>query len=643
MGARKIKRMKKAVKNKNIKISVITPSFNSGKYIERAIKSVIEQNYKNFEHIIIDGGSTDGTIETLKKFKHLKWISEPDKGQADAMNKGFKKNTGDVIVYLNADDYFFPEAFSSVIGEFKKGADFVMGNILVKSLRLGCEFINVPRTTLEGMLRHWEPNAFSHNSLGYFYTRRVQESCPFNSKNNITMDMEFLLDAASKFSFVKVEKVLGCFEDGVNTTTGKSQAKLDYWHPDMFPYMDKYLLLLSEAERSKFLGERRKGFALMQAHMNRLNQSDFKFISAEDLPLISVIMPTYNCAKYICRSIDSILSQELKNIEIIIIDDVSTDGTIDLLKRNYANNPLIKIISQLKNERQGVARNRGLDLAKGKYIFFMDSDDWIEKGCLLHLSSIAEKYNAEMVACGIDKVWEGGRSEWYHSCAFSCKGGREALYYLADYQIGSVVWNKLYLRQFIEDNKLRFITSYCHEDVMFTASAVYLCKKYISINDLYYKYFQRETSTINSRQSEFHLKSHLRLYFDMVSFIEQIRLCDDPEGEKLCQSLLKAHCSNEVFPRIVNYVKTRTASEWERECQIACCEIFGVKGYALASFMIDAMKQRDTRQVVLTEENHEEKTGLKKFIKKHFDFIVHSKLRRPLKRVYYAFKLNKFE
>src|ERR1035437_5893645 len=168
------------MKEKPLKISVITPSFNSGKSIERAIKSVLAQDYKNFEHIIMDGGSKDGTVEILKKYKHLRWVSESDGGQADAINKGFQRSTGDIIACLNADDYFFPGAFSAVIEEFKKGSEFVVGDVLVKSPRQKATFINVPRITLEGMLRHWEPNAFSHNPVGYFYTRRVQESCPFN-------------------------------------------------------------------------------------------------------------------------------------------------------------------------------------------------------------------------------------------------------------------------------------------------------------------------------------------------------------------------------------------------------------------------------------------------------------------------------
>ena len=84
-----------------------------GNYIEDAIQSVLKQNYKNFEHIIIDGNSTDNTIEILKKYKHLKWISEKDEGQSDALNKGFKRCTGDIIGWLNSDDYYLEDTFNT--------------------------------------------------------------------------------------------------------------------------------------------------------------------------------------------------------------------------------------------------------------------------------------------------------------------------------------------------------------------------------------------------------------------------------------------------------------------------------------------------------------------------------------------------
>ena len=112
------------------KISVLTPSYNQGSYIEENIQSVLNQNYPNFEHIIIDGGSTDGTVAILKKYPHLKWVSEKDRGQADALNKGLAMATGEIIGWINSDDFYENNVFREVADEFdSEGVQWVVGNL----------------------------------------------------------------------------------------------------------------------------------------------------------------------------------------------------------------------------------------------------------------------------------------------------------------------------------------------------------------------------------------------------------------------------------------------------------------------------------------------------------------------------------
>jgi glycosyltransferase involved in cell wall biosynthesis len=107
------------------KISIITPSYNQGQFLEETILSVLNQGYPNLEHIIIDGGSTDNSIEIIKKYQeHLTyWVSEPDKGQSDAINKGFSIATGEILAWLNSDDIYMPGALIAVAEFFNKNED----------------------------------------------------------------------------------------------------------------------------------------------------------------------------------------------------------------------------------------------------------------------------------------------------------------------------------------------------------------------------------------------------------------------------------------------------------------------------------------------------------------------------------------
>ena len=98
------------------RISIVTPNYNGGKYLEQTIQSILSQNYPNLEYIIIDGGSTDHSIDIIKKYERQLsyWISEPDKGLYDAIQKGFDKTTGDIIAWINSDDLYHPNAFYTV-------------------------------------------------------------------------------------------------------------------------------------------------------------------------------------------------------------------------------------------------------------------------------------------------------------------------------------------------------------------------------------------------------------------------------------------------------------------------------------------------------------------------------------------------
>jgi glycosyltransferase involved in cell wall biosynthesis len=174
-----------------MKVSVITPSFNSRKYIRGNIESLLSQTTGDIEHIVVDGGSRDGTVDVLKMYPHLKWVSEPDGGMYDAINRGIRMSAGDVVAYLNVDDRYFPDTINKVAIAFEDNpdVDFIYGD---------CEYIDEKGAALFTM----RPLSYlwARHSLGllwcqpsWFWRRRVQEKAGFfDPRLRYVGDVEFM-------------------------------------------------------------------------------------------------------------------------------------------------------------------------------------------------------------------------------------------------------------------------------------------------------------------------------------------------------------------------------------------------------------------------------------------------------------------
>ena len=208
-------------------ISVLTPCLNAVTYLPRAIESVRSQQYGNWEHIVVDGGSTDGTKQFLEGSQHIRWISERDHGQSNAMNKAFALAQGDIIVYLNADDELAPGALGLVADHF---ADHPEAAMVVGDLRqeLGAE-VHVHRPSLEysDILAYWK-FLFPLNPACYYYRRKVQKMVgPFPDEESLTMDYWFLLRALERFRTDRLPIVLGTYHyHGANKARDINEARV---------------------------------------------------------------------------------------------------------------------------------------------------------------------------------------------------------------------------------------------------------------------------------------------------------------------------------------------------------------------------------------------------------------------------------
>ena len=188
----------------DLKISIITPSYNQGEYIKDTVESILSQSYKNIEHIVFDGCSTDKTIEVLKKYKHLDWVSEKDKGQTDAINKGFKKAKGDILCYLNSDDMLLPDSLGFVADYFSKnkGIDLIYGNCIFTDTDLnviktrGSEDFNLRRLLYLGYSYIQQPSTFFRRSV-------FEDIGPLDEELDYVMDYDYWIRAAKSGKVLK--------------------------------------------------------------------------------------------------------------------------------------------------------------------------------------------------------------------------------------------------------------------------------------------------------------------------------------------------------------------------------------------------------------------------------------------------------
>ncbi|OGU46776.1 MAG: hypothetical protein A2X68_03530 [Ignavibacteria bacterium GWC2_56_12] len=182
-----------------MKISVITPSFNHGEFIEDTIRSVANQDHDDIEHIVVDGGSTDSTLATLKKYPRVRWVSEQDSGQGNAINKGFAMATGDVLAWLNADDYYEENVFGRIIAYFKDHPDcmFLYGDLtFVDKLGRPLNKYTGDKITYDSLIAN--PDIVRQPSS--FWRREVMERLGgIDESFHLVMDLDFFLRVGKRY------------------------------------------------------------------------------------------------------------------------------------------------------------------------------------------------------------------------------------------------------------------------------------------------------------------------------------------------------------------------------------------------------------------------------------------------------------
>ena len=216
------------------------------------------------------------------------------------------------------------------------------------------------------------------------------------------------------------------------------------------------------------------------------------------MPEVSVIIPVYNTDKYLEKSLDSLTSQTLKDIEIICVNDGSTDNSLAVLQKYADKDSRIIVINQ-EHKMQGAARNAGIKIAEGEYIGFVDSDDWVDKDYFEKLYNAVKKYDSDIALATNIRTGHGKTKKRLNITKEE---------YLTDLQNkvdACHLWkdgcptNKIYRADLLRENEILFPEGVICEDKIFTTKAVYYANGIVTVPNVYYYYFRNSCSTVKTK------------------------------------------------------------------------------------------------------------------------------------------------
>lgn len=419
---------------KTPKVSVIIPVYNEEKYLRQCLDSVVNQTLGDIEIICVDDGSTDASLEILREYEEddsrVHVITQKNKNAGAARNNGMEHAHGKYLLFLDADDYFEANMLKETVSLAQRNdADVTLFGAWRFDNTTG-KVENMTWYVQNGLMPAIQPFSAQENPRNIFQitppgpcnklfkSSFVKENgLRFQELTN-TNDMFFVLSALSD-----AERI--CWTDkqylhyrigngaSLQATKGKNP---DNFYRSLTALRDRLVITGKyELFRESFLKNAEiqcnfnfKAFTdeqLCPDERRRFRETlldDGKLIQHEDKPDVSVIVPVYNTEDYLRECLDSILCQTLNNIEIICVNDGSTDSSGEILAQYAAKDARIRIIDKGKNEGLFMARKRGVAEAKGRFITFVDADDGITPQACEIIVREMDKSGMDVTQYGID-------------------------------------------------------------------------------------------------------------------------------------------------------------------------------------------------------------------------------------------------
>ncbi len=535
------------------KISVIIPVYNGEEYLIECLDSVVNQTLKEIEIICVDDGSTDKSLEILNEYRmkdsRIKILTQENSGAGVARNNAIQIANGEYVAFLDSDDLYpnidtlsqlYKQALIHKVKICGGSANILTKKEILKNTIENYQF-------LKDEIMQYKDYQYDYGYWRFIYDRK------FLIENNIAFpnylrgqDPPFFIKAmtlAQEFYAMKMPTyIYRMSHKGILWTEKKAvdilcsyrdclgiakQYQLDklynrvidrinrpYIKNAIIKYIDKPTLTNVIKEITRIEPERLDSIYYFEYKCN-----------------ISIIISVYNVERYLRECLDSIVNQTLQDIEIICVDDGSTDKSSEILKEFAAKDSRIRVISQ---ENQGLAcsRNNAMKIAKGKYILFVDSDDYIRKDTLEMLYNYAEVNNLEMLSFGgtnFDNETRIDLGNPYYEFRYlpenfniKCFNYKDCTDFITSMAVSSCL--TMYKNLFIIHNNILFPSHLCFEDNVFFCKALMNANRCGILKDVLY--FRRVHDQSITQNFEKHYLDYIKISDIVLSYLNEMKISE---------------------------------------------------------------------------------------------------------------------
>lgn len=526
------------------KVSVVLPIYNVEEYLNQALHSLSVQTLEETEFLCVNDGSTDGSMTVLQEYAAMdgrfRILDGPNGGYGKAMNRGMDAARGEYIGILEPDDFVSPRMYQLLYrAAHPEELDFVKsdyyrfyvspkGVLEERKMKVGADenwydrivdpgeelgAFHLAMKTWNGIyrrsfleqygIRHHETPGASYQDNGFWFqtmcrARRVKfirnahyhyrQDNPNSSINNtaklycMTEEYQFILDwleregLAERFGGVYQAKKFHNFSTTYRRIA--EEYRLEYLHHicDQFRPAAEAGLLREDCFDPLFWKQLHEIMVDPDGYYEKIR--------------VSAILPVYNCEAYLSQCLDSLLERNDQKIEVICVDDGSTDGSLDILRAYEARDSRVRVLTQ-QNAGAGAARNRGMTVARGEYLAFPDADDFFDPEMLRKAYNKAYVEDSDIVVFRSREYYEDSdrfvgmrsniREEYLpERTPFAAADVEENLFRL----FVGWAWDKLFRRSFVERNGLRFQEQRTTNDLLFTYSAVVKAERISTMNSV---------------------------------------------------------------------------------------------------------------------------------------------------------------